>query len=93
MSSIENLIDTIEKYENFLNGEYKNAEAAVHRNLIGQFITKENRAVYNEEIIKNTIVRCLGVALFVQSLDVPYDIAGGKYDEIKEKLDALRKEI
>jgi len=41
------------------------------------------------EVIDNAITRCLGVALFIQSLGVDFDDSDREYVIIKEKLEKL----
>ena len=45
-----------------------------------------------KEIINNAIQRCLGVAFFVQSLDVSYDEIDTLYEAVKTQLNDLLKE-
>lgn len=45
-----------------------------------------------KEVINNAIQRCLGVAFFVQSLDVSYDKIYTLYEATRTQLDDLLKE-
>lgn len=81
--------DYKQKFEKYLNEEYQNAYRAVYRNHLAR-LTTANRKVYNNEIVRNAIDRCLGVALFIQYFDVPYQYVNRKYEETKAKLEELR---
>lgn len=41
------------------------------------------------EVVNNSIQRCLGVAFFAQSLDVPFEEIDVEYEKIKTELKSL----
>lgn len=81
---------TKEKYREYLSHEYRDAKLAVCRNCNSSTLTDRQLKKFNDEIVNNTIQRCLGVALFVQYLDVPYDFSEAFYEETRGKLEGLR---
>ena len=75
--------DVLEKVKTFYESEYKDIKSILDR----KPFWIETRAD-EKQVIFNAIQRCLGVAQFVQSLDVPYEELQ-IYDEYREKLEKL----
>ena len=69
----------LNQYKEFCNREYKDAVRAIG-----------NKRLFNpKEVINNAIDRCLGVALFIQFINVSYEDADMVYSEIRVKLEKL----
>lgn len=73
-------MNTINKIIDFYENEHISAIHAV-----------ENPIFKPEEVINNAIQRCLGVALFAQTLDtdISYEDINEEYEVIRKKLETL----
>lgn len=70
----------LNQYKEYCNREYKDAIRAI-----------ENKQLFKpKEVVDSAIDRCLGVALFIQFIDVSYEDADMIYSEVKTKLEELR---
>lgn len=71
---------TLEKAIKFFNNEYEEVKRDLERaDLL------EHKKFYTN----NAVQRCLGVAFFVQYLDVSFEEINPHYDEIREKINKL----
>ena len=75
----------LELVEDYYNMEYRDIQLVVKRNNM----MNDNRV--NKFHVNGTLQRCLGVALFVQSMDVPYEDVNKLYEEYKEKIEAVER--
>lgn len=75
--TVEKILELVEDYYKM---EYRDIQriAERHRRL--------NATEYLEFQVNAVLHRCLGVALFVQSMDIPYDDIGKLYDNYREKI-------
>ena len=75
----------LDKVKEYYKMEYEEVESLLKR---------EDRPSWAEpnQVINNSIQRCLGVAQFIQTVGVAYEDLSC-YDEVREKLENLRKEI
>ena len=75
----------LEKLKEYYKMEYEEVESILKR---------EDRPFWAEpnQVINNSIQRCLGVAQFIQTIGVDYKDLDC-YDEVREKLEILRKEV
>lgn len=71
---------TLEKAIKFFNNEYEE----VKRDLERADLLKDKEFYTN-----NAVQRCLGVAFFVQDLDVSFEEINPHYDEIRKKINKL----
>lgn len=71
---------TLEKAIKFFNSEYEGVKRDLERAEL-----LEHKSFYTN----NAIQRCLGVAFFVQDLDVSFEEINPHYDEIREKINKL----
>lgn len=78
-----------QKYQEYLDNEFISARRAVCRNLYSSINTPRQTKEFNKEIVRNAIDRCLGVCLFIQTLNAPYNSVAPVYEETKEKLENL----
>lgn len=69
----------LEKAIEFFNSEYEETESYIKGKVFSP----------TEKIIEDSIQRCLGVAFFVQALDVSYKDIEPHYQEIRTKLKSL----
>lgn len=70
----------LNQYKDYCNREYKDAVRAI-----------ENKRLFKpKEVVDSAVDRCLGVALFIQSIGVSYEDADIIYEETKAKLEELR---
>ena len=71
---------TLEKAIKFFDNEYEEVKRDLERaDLL------EQKSYYTN----NAVQRCLGVAFFVQDLDVSFEEINPHYDEIREKINKL----
>ena len=75
----------LELVEDYYNMEYRDIQLVVERNNM----MNDNRA--NKFHVNGTLQRCLGVALFVQSMDVPYEKVNKLYEQYREMIMKVEK--
>lgn len=75
--------DVLEKVKTYYESEYEETKSILEKKPFWVQTRSDER-----QLIFNSIQRCLGVAQFVQSLDVPYEELK-VYDEYREKLEKL----
>lgn len=78
--SREEILKQIEAYYEM---EYHNAELVATRN------TWAGETGRISATVNATLSRCLGVALFVQQLDIDYETINKIYEDFREKIDKL----
>lgn len=71
------------KVSEYFDMEYINAKRAIERNNI------LDTTSLNMNIVDSTLSRCLGVALFVQSLGVPYEEINNRYEKFRQAMNDL----
>jgi len=60
-----------------------------------QLVVKHHQILYDDteylgsRHVNATLQRCLGVALFVQSMDIPYEEVNKLYEEYREKIEKV----
>lgn len=77
------VMEIMTKVSKYYEEEYINAKRAIERN------NMLDTTSLNITIVNSTLSRCLGVALFVQSLDVPYERINSHYEKLRQKMNAL----
>jgi hypothetical protein len=70
----------LELVEDFYKMEYKDIQLVVERNIMA------NNTKANKFHVNSSLQRCLGVALFVQSMDVPFEDVNKLYEEYRGKI-------
>ena len=75
----------LELVEDFYKMEQRDIQLVVERNNM----MNDSRA--NKFHVNGTLQRCLGVALFVQSMDVPYEDINKLYEEYRKKIEKIEK--
>ena len=78
--SREEILKQIDAYYEM---EYINAKRAVERN------NMLDTTSLNMSIVNCALSRCLGVALFVQQLDIDYETINKIYEDFREKFNKL----
>ena len=78
--SREEILKQIDAYYEM---EYINAKKAVERN------NMLDTTSLNMNIVNSALSRCLGIALFVQQLDIDYETINEIYEKFREKIDKL----
>jgi len=76
-------MDIMVKVSDYFNMEYVNAKRAIERNNI------LDTTSLNMNIVDSALSRCLGVALFVQSLDVSYEEINKHYEKFRQAMNDL----
>ena len=76
----------LEKVKEYFENEYKQAE---------EILTRKDRPFWAKpkQICENTLIRYLGVVMFVQSVGVSYSDVSDLYDEFEKKLKRLKESI
>ena len=73
----------LELVKDYYEMEYKDVQLVIARN--------RGMVSMDKYLVNSTLQRCLGVALFVQSMDVPYKDINELYEEYREKIEAVEK--
>ena len=73
-------MDILKEVKNYYDTEYKEVNKAI----LSEYFTPI-------DIVDNSIQRCLGVALFVQYLDIPFDNINELYEAQRKRLKNLLK--
>ena len=79
-------MDIMVKVSEYFDMEYVNAKRAIERN------NMLDTTSLNMNIVDSALSRCLGVALFVQSLDVPYEEINDCYEKFRQAMNDLLDE-
>lgn len=75
--------EILKQIDAYFEMEYHNAELVATRNT---WAREQGRT---SATINATLSRCLGVALFVQQLDIDYETINKMYEEFREKVNKL----
>lgn len=75
----------LELVEDYFKMEYKEIQ------LVAERWRMLNDTEYLDFHVNSTLQRCLGVALFVQSMDVPYEDVNKLYEEYRKKIEKVEK--
>jgi len=74
-------MDILQSAKDYFDMEYNDAKRFVSRPTADPF--------WPRQYVDKTYARCLGVALFVQQLDVDYETINEIFEEFKEKINKL----
>lgn len=84
----ENIIDKIKE---FYETEYQGTKKVIEASLAGDVNYNWIRTdTDRRRAVSQVIDRLLGVAFFVQYLDIPYNVIDNLYEEYKGKLESIR---
>lgn len=74
----------LELVKDYYEMEYKDVQLVIARN-------RGMASMVDKYLVNSTLQRCLGIALFVQSMDVSYEDINKLYEEYREKIEAAEK--